>query len=697
MPAFLLELGCEELPAAAVERAFRQLEHELVARLTSALLPPSGSRALGTPRRLIVGLEGLPERQPDQHKRQRGPGLKAAYDSEGRPTKALEGFCRSQGVSVDQLVKEDDYVWVDKTIAGRPAAEVLAEVVPAAIRALEFDKTMRWGSGRMRFARPIRWILASLDGVLVGFEVEGVASGLESRGHRFNHPDPFPAASWDQLLAELRARQVEPDPNLRRERVVDGARRVAPGTPELTEALVDENVFLTEWPEALCGEFPASYLDLPEAVLVTAMAKHERFFPVRDGEGKLVNAFVSIRNGGEEETVRSGNRWVLNARFNDARFFYEEDRRKTLEQFLAKTAGMTFQEKLGSIRQRADRLSELAAKVAEWTGSGPEEVGMARQAGLLAKADLASGLVGELPSLQGVIGGEYGLREGLDRDVARAIGAHYDLSRCLNPASAEQRVAACVLAADQLDKLAGYLGIGLAPSGTSDPYALRRAASMLIELAWSWPALNDCYWRPLKVACALYAKQDLPNDVKGAVASAQELFAGRYANLLREARHDLLDAAILHGEEGLNARAVRVRLRAMELAAQDSAFVQTATRPANIVAAARKKGIVVPVAASSAVLYSPYGEAEIGSEEGAVLVRALRAAEPKLQAARREESPEAMVAALRELAEPIGRFFDSTMVMVEDEDVRLARLAALDAAAELFRTAGDFTQVVVEG
>ncbi|RYG32274.1 glycine--tRNA ligase subunit beta, partial [bacterium] len=357
MPELLLEVGCEELPATFVRKAFLDLAARVGAELVGAGLRESAeaTTTLGTPRRLIVVFGNVSDRQSDREERLRGPSITAAYNPDGTPSKALEGYCRKQGVDPAEVENDGQYVWVTKRIAGRHAGEILIEALPRAIRGLSFEKSMRWGSSRMRFARPIRWILASFDGGAVNFEIEGVASGLESRGHRFYAPEPFSAPNAGKLMDELRARFVEPDPEERRKRILAGAPAVAEGIPDLPEALVDENVHLTEWPTAIRGEFPASFLELPEPVLVTAMAKHERMFPIRDAEGKLTNAFVFVRNSGEDDTVRRGAEWVLNARFNDARFFFDEDKKKTLDDFLAATETIVFQEKLGTVRKRADR------------------------------------------------------------------------------------------------------------------------------------------------------------------------------------------------------------------------------------------------------------------------------------------------------------------------------------------------------
>jgi glycyl-tRNA synthetase beta chain len=690
MPDLLLELGCEELPASFVRKAYTELQELVEQRLTEASIPfRRQHEPLGTPRRLIIHLADVEERQPDQVKEQRGPALKAAYDGDGNPTPALQGFCRGQGIDVSDVRKEGDYVWFTKTIPGRDTREVLAEAIPQAVRSMTFDKAMRWGAARMRFARPIRWILASLGGTALSFDIEGVAAGSMSRGHRFNNPDQFEVASRDELIKQLKERQVETDPADREKRIREGATAVASGEPLMTEALVDENVFLTEWPVALEGSFKEEYLDLPEPVLITAMAKHERFFPVRGADGKLLNRFISIRNGGEEETVRKGNEWVLNARFNDAKFFYDEDKNYTLEQFLARTTGIVFQEKLGSVRERADRLSLLAAEVARATGADAQEIELAHQAGLLAKADLSTGLVSELPSLQGLIGGEYARREGLPDEVCWAIASHYDLSKNANPDCPGGRTAVRVLVADQLDKLAGYLGLGLAPSGSSDPFGLRRAVTMLIEVAWTWHDLD--YEKLFAQAVQEYRQAGHQLDPAAARLMLQDIFLSRYPALMPDMRHDVLDAVV--ERDSLRPRRIRMKAAAMERLADDTAFVYTATRPINIVNAARNKGIDVPQDVQIEVL----DVSRLDSADGEALAGALREAEQGLHESVEAEDHEKLAAELTKLDAPINAFFESTMVMAEDTAVRDARLRLLQVASQALFTVGDFSKIVIEG
>jgi len=696
MPELLLELGCEELPATFVEKAYSDLLALLTSALSEASLisEPNGV-ALGTPRRLIVSFPDVISHQPDTTKEQRGPALKSAYDAEGNPTPALLGFCRGQGVAVENLRRDDQYVWVTKQIPGRPTPELLSEILAKAIRALTFDKTMRWGATRMRFARPIRWLLAVYDGHAVPFDIEGIQSGHESRGHRFYAPQPFPAVTLKELVEGLRARKVEPDPAIRRQRILDQARAVADGVPVLPADLVDENTFLTEWPTAIQGAFRPEYEVLPDPVLVTAMAKHERMFPIRDEEGRLTNRFVFIRNSGEDDSVRSGCEWVLNARFNDAKFFHDEDAKMDMAGFLEKTSTIVFQEKLGTVRRRAERLSYLAKQIALATGADEHEANLAAQAGLYAKADLSSGLVGELTSLQGIVGGEYANREGFPEAVSWAIRTQYDPAKNSAPTDEKGRTAVRLLLADQLDKLAGYLGLGLDPSGSSDPFALRRAATILIEAAWNWPAAIPAYADLFQPALNLYREAGVILDEAAATAALYRLFGSRYAPLRPEVRYDILEAALLNplGPETTDPQAVRFRILVLQRLAPDIAFVQTATRPTKLLIDARRKGIEY----GAEDPLDRLEHAPLESADGLDLFQTLAAQSESLAEAARGQDEIAVVAALKSLAEPINRFFDKTMVMADQPEIRYARLTLLAACAAQLLTAGDFSKLVIEG
>jgi len=695
MPELLLEVGCEELPASFVRKSVAQLQTRVRELLAEAGLlgEASGAEdvAFGTPRRMIVSFPYVKERQADETKEMRGPAVKGAFGADGMPTNALLGFCRGQGVDLANIRNDGAYVWVSKHIAGQPAAQLLGEILTKAIRGLTFDKAMRWGSGRQRFARPIRWILASFDGQVIPFEVEGVAAGTESRGHRFYAPAPFTALTAKDLIAGLRDRFVEPDPEVREFMIRDGIANAAEGVPIVEDDLVDENVFLTEWPTAIEGTFPESLLNLPEPVLIIAMAKHERMFPVRSEDGKLTNRFVFIRNSGEDETVRRGSEWVLNARFNDARFFFAQDQKFGMEDFLAQTERIVFQEKLGTVRARADRLVRLAGWIADATGASSEERALAETAAKFAKADLATGLVSELSSLQGAIGAEYAAREGFAPGVVLALATQYDLSKIPAEDTPETRTALRLSIVDQLDKLAGYLGSGLEPTGSSDPFGLRRCATVLIEAAWRWNGALPPYDEMLDAALGIYRDAGLTLDAAGAQAAFADVFRARYTSLLPDVRFDILEAAKLpdHPWEVTLPQGVRFRTEVLAQLAGNALLVQTATRPLNLVAAAKKKGLAY---AFEDPLRHVTPDA-LDSDLGHALLELTARQEDAVFRAARERDVAGLATLIEGLVEPVNAFLEGTMIMVDEEAVRFARLTLLHAVSLQFLAAGDFTRI----
>lgn len=691
MADLLLELGCEELPATFTDKASADLANAVESRLQHAYGIKFTAQRYATPRRLIVAISGLPDRQPDSDKEVRGPALKAAFGPDGQPLPPLLGFCRSNGVEAAAVEQRDGYAWVVKKIEGLPTAEFLAETLPDAIRSLTFEKSMRWGSGKMRFARPIRWLLATYDGKAVEFEVEGVKSGLLSRGHRFQGGPEFEARTIDELLSGLRSRMVEPDPEARRTMIVEQSAQAAAGIPDLPDELVWENVHLTEWPSVVAGHFRSEHQQLPDPVLVTSMAKHEKMFPVRKPSGELSSQFLFVRGSGDDETVRRGAEWVLNARLDDAAFFFAEDKKLTIAEFLDKTSGIVFQAKLGTVKDRAERLHDLAAYVANWTGSGESESDLAARAGLYAKADLATGLVSEFAGLQGVIGGIYASREGFAPEICDAISRQYTVAASLAAESVSDRIGLRLCIADALDKLAGFLGIGLAPTGTSDPFGLRRAAGTLIEAAWSWPDAGKSLEGPFIRAAELYRHQGFECDIESALSLFKELLVSRYQTMLKADRHDLAEAAIAAelGDSAFRPRLVKFRLACTRMLSQDPSFIQAASRPINLLRSSEKKGEAWDTAEPLRHMGA------LDSMTGDHLAAAIRTQTPLVHRAVTEEDPADLVTEIRRLREPIDAFFESTMVMADDMDLRRSRLTLLQACADLLTTAGDLSKIVV--
>lgn len=673
-----------------VERAALQLLENVHSELLkSGLSGQNTGKWYATPRRLIVSFSNLAAKQEDRQVERRGPSAKAAFDENNVPTKALEGFCKSLGVAVNEIFIRDDYVWSCVTEKGKSLAEVLSECLPVAIRNISFDKTMRWGDGKTRFSRPIRWILAVANGEVVPFSIENVKSSNQSWGHRFLANQSFEANSLEELLYHLKEHFVEADPKKRSEAIRTEALKVSDGGAELTEELVEENTYLTEWPSAIRGEFREDFLGLPRCVLVTAMAKHERFFPIADHKGCLTNQFVSIINGGDPATVQAGNEWVLNARFNDAKFFFDEDSRHSLEDFLLKTERIVFQIKLGSIRMRSDRIARLAKQFSIEVGFSEEEQQTCEIAARLCKADLSCGLVSELPSLQGLIGAEYASRDGYSDAICEGIRSHY--TPLLPPNSFGEKIAAILMCADQVDRLSGYLGIGEVPSGSSDPYALRKATTMLVEAQLSWPVFVNGIASWIQQGVLGYRDQSIELENETQIKKDfMEILRGRYGVLFGDIRHDIIDAVFaVHAHAPSSS--FHAKLKMLEKLSDDVSFIRTGKRPANILNAAKKKGIALSNDSRTTQVSTDLFEHESENNLLSSVIAAQKAIDQE------PENLQLLAEQLYSLKNPIDAFFDHVMVMTEVQNVRDNRLSLLACADHLFRRLGDFSVIVIEG
>ena len=502
----LLEIGTEELPAGDLDDALAQLRNLAPARLAEARLDYENLRVLGTPRRLAVLVEGLAPRQRPVEELVKGPPVRVAFDPAGQPTKAAQGFARKQGVGVDALeVQEIDggeYVVATRREEGQPAAEVLTTLLPELIAGLRFKKSMRWNESNVAFSRPIRWLVALLGnaregGHVIPFEYAGVSSGRTSRGSRPAGSPEFEIARAEDYLGLLAEHHIVADPEERRSLIARQAAELAQSVGGRIPddcldshgglSLLAEVTNLVEQPTSLLGHFEEQYLRLPADVLIAVMKKHQRCFPVVDedggkGEASLRPYFIAVRNGGDEhlDIVRHGNEEVIRARFADADYFYREDTKKPLEEFLPHLGTLTFQERLGSMLDKTHRLEQLVGQLAETLGLSEEETNTAKRAALLCKADLATRMVVEFTGLQGAMGREYSLKSGEDPVVASAIFEHY-LPRFAGDAVSQTRPGLVVGLANRLDSLAGLFAVGLAPTGSSDPYHLRRDALGMVQ------------------------------------------------------------------------------------------------------------------------------------------------------------------------------------------------------------------------
>jgi glycyl-tRNA synthetase beta chain len=701
MPELIFEIGCEEMPARFVRPALEQIAELTRAKLIEARLiaaeQAEAVRGYGTPRRLAVVVKGIAAMQPDTQEQVLGPPLKSAYDDNGNPTKAATGFAASQGVDLSQLQvfpgDKGARVGYMKGSRGREAAEVLVDLLPVLVQALHFPKAMRWGSQKMRFARPIHWFLAMLDNQVVPFKLAGIKSGNKTYGHRFLAPQAISLDHADEYLDQVTPElaYVEVDREKRKDMVhaeVQHAAQAAGGRliqstgeeKELIVGLIDEVTDLVELPVACFGTFDQEFLEVPRAVIVTAMREHQRYFPLEDEAGELLPAFIAVNNTRAKDmaVVAQGHERVLRARLADARFFLKEDTKRPLISRLEDLKNVTYHAKLGTSLEKVERFAALAGHLAAMVA--PELGDKVQRAARLAKCDLVTGMVGEFPSLQGQVGEDYARRDGEDPAVAAAIREHY------KPVSAydsipEGLIGALVGMADRLDSICGLFGIGQSPTGAADPYALRRAAIAIIRVITE-KGLKLSLGAALDHALAGLTPW-LGRPAAQVKAEVLEFFAGRVTGLLADqgVPTDVAEAVLAAGLDDL----VGMRSRALALAemkklADFAALAAGLKRVMNIL---RKEAAQVPESGPKPELF------QVEAERGLHAAFAALADEAQARFDRGEYL--AFLQGLSALKGPIDKFFDDVMVMVEDEALRRNRLALLNEISALFGRLAQFT------
>ncbi|NLO06059.1 MAG: glycine--tRNA ligase subunit beta [candidate division WS1 bacterium] len=701
----LFETGVEEIPAPAVLPALEQLQRLVADGLSGARLAHGEIRTFGTPRRLTVLVEGVQLRQEDLEQEVKGPPAAAAFDGEGNPTKAAQGFAQGKGLSVDDLqVRETDkgaYVFATVNGVGRDAIEVLPEILAGAVSSLGFPKTMRWGSSDFRFARPIRWLLALLGPNVVKLEVAGLQSDRLTWGHRFLSESPISIADPSEYLAKLEDAFVIADHARRLELIEEEATRAAQeagGSVRLDPDLVEEVNFMVEYPTALVGRFDSRYLELPDDVIVTVMSGHQRYFAVEAADGALMPLFVAIRNGDEQglDTVRRGNQRVIEPRLADAEFYLAEDMRVKLSDRLEDLQRVTYIEGLGSLYDKTQRLEALVGWLCGRVVQVESEARTAAErAAHLSKCDLNTNMIGDtkLAKLQGRVGAEYARRSGEPEEVALAIGEQYRPQSASDtpPMTTPGRIVAL---ADRIDHLAACFRIGLRPTGSADPHALRRAAQGIVRI------ILDARWRinmPEFIATALDNLPPVENEdaipVEQAATQIDEFMRARLEAELanRGVPYDLARAVLAAPcPDLLDAFERAVALRDSRSAGRD-AFEQVmmaAERTANIV---RKPKAEQQLALAPEALEDPH---EVALNEA--LGEAAAAVESALAPDAGRDYPAAWQA-LADLRQPIDAFFEAVLVMADDEAVRNNRLALLAAVDDLFLRLLDVQEVVIEG
>ncbi|KMY67510.1 hypothetical protein AAU61_11840 [Desulfocarbo indianensis] len=689
MADLIFEIGCEEMPARFVRPALASLKELAAKRLAAQELTYESLETAGTPRRLALLVKGLLEEQPERSELALGPPVKSAFDADGKPTKAALGFAKSQGVAVESLGQHDTdkgpRLGVSKTIPGRPAAEVLAELLPQLVAEIPFAKTMRWGSQSFRFARPIHWFLAMLNGQVVPFELAGIQSGRTTRGHRFMAPAEIEIASPDEYLDKLRQAHVLAE---RAERgaltqmEVETTAQVGGGKlvddPELLEEVTD----LVELPVACCGSFDQEFLEVPRAVIISAMREHQRYFALEDAQGRLLNKFIAVNNTKPKDlaVVTAGHEKVLRARLADARFFLTEDMKRPLMDRLEDLKQVTYHAKLGTSFEKVERFTTLAKAIAGKIA--PDLTAQVERAALLAKCDLVTEMVGEFPSLQGVVGEEYARRNGEDPEVAQAIREHY-LPAGASSELPQGMAGVCVGLADRLDTICGMFGIGQSPTGAADPYGLRRAAIGVIRIITE-KGIKLSLGELLASALANLADK-LAKPAAEVQAEVTAFFAARCQGLLSEAGvpTDVADAVLAAGLDDLTA--AKARALALAQVKDSPEFKPLAVGMKRVMNILRKEAEQVPAEPADLKVMTEAAERE--------LYQAFQALAEEARSRFAQGEYLAFLQALSALKGPIDKFFDDVLVMDLDQKVRANRLAMLNEIAGMFRQVAEFTHL----
>ncbi len=685
----LLEIGTEELPISIFPDILSRMSELMAAELAKADLAYETIDAFATPRRLVVMVKGLAERQPDKVNEVIGPPYKVAFDQDGQPTKAALGFAQKQGVDVKDLIAVETpkgkYVGVRVTQKGRPAKEVLTELLPRYILSLSFPKSMRWYKFKLRFVRPIHWLLALLDEEVVPFSLEEIKSGNVSYGHRFVSQEPIEVSSPATYLSTLKDHYVIVDHNERQEKIMTLVKEEANeinGEPIIDKDLLNWVVFLVEYPLAIRGKFASEFLSLPEPVLITVMKQHQKYFAVRDEDGKLLPAFVAIINTPvkDKNLVRVGLERVLSARLADARFFYETDLKQPLSERIEALKGVIFQADLGTVWEKVERIKAVCAKLAERVSFNDKEKLI--RAAQLCKADLTTEMVGEFPELQGIMGGIYAEKQGEDSAVAKAIAEHY-LPTEAGGALPETEMGALLSLADKIDTIVGCFGVGLIPTGTADPFGLRRQAIGILRILKE-KSLPLSLFELVELALNAYGERfkEQKEEIKTKVVS---FFKNRLAHLLMEIGYSHAITSAILSEDVFDGYIPETFAKAEAL----KEFSLLDEFEPLVIAYKRVNRII-----EKPVLQPPNPDLFEADEERTLYAKFLEARDEINSLLQKKAYLEALHCLLH-LKPYIDQFFDHVMVMVDDADLRQNRLALLTQIRQLFLELADLSKIPI--
>ncbi|MDN6029759.1 MAG: glycine--tRNA ligase subunit beta [Lactococcus plantarum] len=676
MANYLLEIGLEEMPAHLVSAASTQLETRMAAFLKENRVSFDSIAKFSTPRRLAVLVSGLSDTSESIDEAVKGPSAKIAKDDQGNWSKAIQGFSRGQGVTPDELVLQGDYYYANKHVAGIPTADILTTVGNKLISQMQFSTYMKWANNSFLFVRPIQWIASLLDDVVIPFELLDVTASNVTYGHRFLHEGEIVLANALAYEDSLKAAFVVADAAARKATIEAQIEKIATARNwqiYLEPGLLEEVTNLVEYPTAFVGDFDAKYLDVPEEVLVTSMREHQRYFEVRDDSSALQPHFISVRNGNDThiENVAKGNQKVLVARLEDAEFFWREDQKLNISDLVEKLKKVTFHEKIGSVYAHMQRVKIIAETIGKAIDLSTDDRDKLDRAADIYKFDLLTGMVGEFDELQGVMGEKYALLAGEDAKVATSIREHY-LPISADGVLPETELGAVLAIADKLDTLLSFFTVGLIPSGSNDPYALRRATAGILRI------IESQKW---DISLTTIVDELYTLDLNGFKytnqAEVMQFINGRVAKMLEgSARYDIIDAVLATGS--LDVAYLSETAKALDARVSDDTFKTSVENLARVINLSRK--LDTNPAINESIFENAFEKDLFTAVAGLSLVG----------------SSDDKVAALFGLSSPITNFFDNTMVMIDDEALKLNRLSLLADIASKTSEVADFTKILTK-
>lgn len=677
------EIGTEEIPAFDLAGAVKQLSTMVPSLLDDAAIPHGAVKIFSSPRRLIVIAEEIPEATEEKNEVFKGPSAKIAFDAEGNPTKAAQGFARGKGIDPSSLVVEDGYVYARTHTPSVNVASLLSSVLNKIIHGLSWPRSQRWGVQSEYFTRPVRWIVALFGNEVIDFTFAGLVAGRTTYGHRFLAPGPFEVADADSLVDVVRSASVIPSEAEREQVIREGVAKAEAETgftAVLHPKTLVEVINLAEYPTVLVGTFDEEFLKVPEEIIVDAMLVHQRYFPLYDKDGKLTNRFIVVSNGDPAcaETIVDGNERVVRARLYDAKFFYDEDLKQPLESYVDHLGEVVFQEKLGTMLDKTNRIQRLADHLAEDAGLAGQDLNDVERAARLCKADLVTSAVVEFTSVQGVMGSYYAAASGETAQVAQAIEQHYR-PRFAGDEAPDTVVGKIVAIADKLDTVCGLFAVGQGPTGSSDPFALRRSAIGIVAMLSGKDAVEVSLVAAIDAALASYAQQGIEFDTDVVRRDVIEFFITRTKVMMRDAGNsiDAIDAVLSAGIQEPVELINRVSALEAARSEQPEVFEDLAT------AYVRANNLC------DSKLGTEVNEGLLSEVEQA-LVSAVGQAESNVASALENNNYAAALSELAALRKPIDLFFENTMVMDEDQTLRENRLRLLNSFVAVFANVADF-------